>query len=187
MSQLAWTMIATAALLVACSSKPVTPTAQTAPSSGAPSAAAPAPTAPAPAAAARPTPSAAPVAAATLPPHLDPKSTLLSQNSVYFDFDEASIRPEFARVIELHGRYLMANPTVAVRVEGNADERGSAEYNLALGQRRAEAVRQALKLYGVGDTRVEAISWGEEKPKVDGHTEGEWAMNRRADLQYPRR
>jgi peptidoglycan-associated lipoprotein len=72
-----------------------------------------------------------------------------------------------------------------VRVEGNTDERGSAEYNLALGQRRAQAVVSALKVYGVRDTQMEAISWGEEKPRAEGHDEAAWSQNRRADVVYP--
>jgi peptidoglycan-associated lipoprotein len=76
---------------------------------------------------------------------------------------------------------------VAVKIEGNCDERGSAEYNLALGQKRAESVRQSLKVYGVKDTQLEAVSWGSEKPKAQGHDESAWAQNRRADVQYPGR
>ena len=88
-------------------------------------------------------------------------------------------------MLELHGRYLSGNPTLSIRVEGNADERGSTEYNLALGQKRAEAVVRALKVYGVKDSQVEAISWGKEKPKAMGHDEAAWAQNRRVDLAYP--
>jgi len=106
---------------------------------------------------------------------------------VYFDFDEALLKPEFSSLIERHGQYLMSNPKLAIRIEGNTDERGSAEYNLALGQKRAEAVKQALKIYGVKDTQMEAISWGKEKPRAKGHDEADWGQNRRADLQYPTR
>ena len=88
-------------------------------------------------------------------------------------------------MLELHGRYLSANPKLSIRVEGNADERGSAEYNLALGQKRAESVVRALKLYGVKDSQMEAVSWGKEKPKAMGHDEAAWAQNRRVDLVYP--
>jgi peptidoglycan-associated lipoprotein len=188
MTRMAFSVIAAAAWLGACSSNPpATPTAATATPAVTLAAPAPAPQATPPAPAARATPPAAPVAASALPAHLDPKSELSAQRSIYFDFDETLIRPEFARLIELHGKYLTAHPTLSIRVEGSADERGGAEYNLALGQRRAEAVRRALKVYGVADTRVEAVSWGEEKPKANGHDESAWAQNRRADLQYPAR
>jgi peptidoglycan-associated lipoprotein len=76
---------------------------------------------------------------------------------------------------------------VAVKIEGHADERGGHEYNLALGQRRAQAVLAALKVYGVKGTQVEAVSWGEERPRATGHEESAWAQNRRADLAYPKR
>jgi peptidoglycan-associated lipoprotein len=79
----------------------------------------------------------------------------------------------------------MANPQLAVRGEGNTDERGSREYNLALGQKRAEAVRQALKIVGVPVSRIEAMSWGEERPRASGHDDAAWSQNRRADIQYP--
>jgi len=125
------------------------------------------------------------VTTVTLPAHLDPKSELATGRSVYFDFDDAKLKSEFSPLIERHGRYLVANPKLNIRVEGNADERGSAEYNLALGQKRAEAVRKALSLIGVPEARVEAISWGKERPRAAGHDESAWGQNRRADLQYP--
>ena len=121
----------------------------------------------------------------TLPAHLDPKSDISTGRSVYFDFDDAKLKSEFSPLIERHGRYLVANPKLNLRVEGNADERGSAEYNLALGQKRAESVRKALAVIGVPEARIEAISWGKERPRTQGHDEAAWAQNRRADLQYP--
>lgn len=121
----------------------------------------------------------------SLPPYLDPNSELSKGRSVYFDFDQSALKKDYDVVIERNGKFLASSPKVAVRVEGNTDERGSAEYNLALGQRRAEAVRQALKVYGVRDTQIEAISWGKEKPKAIGHDESAWAQDRRADIQYP--
>jgi peptidoglycan-associated lipoprotein len=129
---------------------------------------------------------AAPAAAVTLAAHLDPKSAISTQRSVYFDFDEYSIKSEYSGLIERHGKYLASKPTLAIKVEGNADERGGAEYNLALGQKRAEAVLRALKIYGVKDAQMEAVSWGKERPKATGHDEAAWAQNRRADLVYPR-
>ena len=101
---------------------------------------------------------------------------------VYFDFDEFAIKTEFTGLVEQHGKYLAANPRLAIRIEGNADERGSTEYNLALGQKRAQAVLTALKIFGVRDSQAEVVSWGEEKPKAAGHDESAWAQNRRADL-----
>jgi peptidoglycan-associated lipoprotein len=125
------------------------------------------------------------VTTVTLPAHLDPKSDISSGRSVYFDFDDAKLKGEFTTLIERHGRYLASNTKLAIRVEGNTDERGSAEYNLALGQKRAESVRKALSVIGVPEARVEAVSWGKERPRATGHDESAWGQNRRADLQYP--
>jgi peptidoglycan-associated lipoprotein len=104
--------------------------------------------------------------------------------SVYFGYDEFAVKPDFVPLIERHGRYLAARPTLHVKVEGNADERGSREYNLALGQKRAEAVLKALRIYGVKDSQAEPVSWGEDKPVDRGHDESAWSRNRRADLNY---
>ena len=176
-------LLALAALLGACSSTPVATPAPVVNPVAAVSAPAPA-VAPAPAS--RPVPTSA-VATVSLPAYLDPKSDISTGRSVYFDFDMALVKPEFSALVERHGKYLAANPKLAIKIEGNTDERGSAEYNLALGQKRAEAVRQALKIFGVKDVQMEAISWGSEKPKSSGHDESAWAQNRRADLQYPNR
>lgn len=178
-------LTALSALLGACSSTPMAPPA--APKPPAPTAAAaPAPVAaPAPrAAAANPAP-ASTVTAVTLPAYLDPKNPIATERSVYFDYDAFVIKADYKGVVERQGQFLSANPKVTVKIEGNADERGSAEYNLALGQKRAEAVRQALKIYGVKDGQMEAVSWGSEKPKAAGHDEAAWAQNRRVDVQYP--
>ena len=126
------------------------------------------------------------VQSTVIPPYLDPTNALSIQRSVYFDYDVFSIKPNFNQMLELHGKYLAGNPKLAIRVEGNADERGSTEYNLALGQKRAETVVRALKVYGVKDSQVEAVSWGKEKPKAEGHDEAAWAQNRRVDLGYPK-
>lgn len=119
-----------------------------------------------------------------LPAHLDANSALSKEHSVFFAFDDAAIGPEDARVIEWHGKYLAASPQLKVKIEGNADERGSAEYNLALGQKRAEATLKALKLWGVRDSQMEPISWGEEHPQDKGHDESAYTHNRRADIVY---
>jgi peptidoglycan-associated lipoprotein len=176
---------ALALALAGCSSTPVSP--PPAPKPMAAPVVAPVAPAPAPRAAAMPAPApASTVKTVTLPPYLDPRSSLSTARSVYFEFDDAALKPEFNALVEQHGKYLASNPGLTIRVEGNTDERGSAEYNLALGQKRAQAVLRALKIYGVRDTQVEAMSWGEEKPKASGHDESAWAQNRRADLQYPR-
>jgi peptidoglycan-associated lipoprotein len=120
-----------------------------------------------------------------MPAHLDANSALSRARSVYFGYDEYAVPPQASPVIERHGAYLMANPQLRMRVEGHTDERGGTEYNLALGQKRAEAVRQALAARGVAPARVEAVSFGKERPKATGSTETAWAENRRADLVYP--
>ncbi len=125
------------------------------------------------------------VATVTLAPHLDAKSAISTERSVYFDYDEFAIKPEYAALIERHGKYLAATPSLAIKIEGHADERGGSEYNLALGQKRAEAVLRALRLYGVKPSQMEATSWGEERPKATSHDETAWAQNRRDDLRYP--
>jgi peptidoglycan-associated lipoprotein len=168
------------AALAACSTPPERPD-TTAPAA-APAAAPQAP----PAAAQQPAPQSA-VTTVTLPPHLDANSTLLRERSVHFDYDDFGIKREFIPLIERHGRYVAARNELALKLEGHADERGSAEYNLALGQRRAEAVLRALQLQGVRSAQMEAISWGEERPRANAHDEAAWAQNRRVDLQYPNR
>jgi peptidoglycan-associated lipoprotein len=118
-----------------------------------------------------------------LDPLNDPASPL-AKRSVFFDFDSFVVKPEFQGVVESHGKFLVANPARRVTIEGHADERGSREYNLALGQKRAEAVKARLRLLGVAEMQVESVSLGEEKPRATGHDEGAWAENRRADLNY---
>ncbi|MGA8786394.1 MAG: peptidoglycan-associated lipoprotein Pal [Polaromonas sp.] len=103
---------------------------------------------------------------------------------VYFDFDSYVIKPEFQSVIEAHAKYLTANKSRKMAIEGHTDERGGREYNLALGQKRAEAVRRALGLLGVADAQVEAVSFGKEKPAVPGLDEAAMAKNRRAEINY---
>ncbi len=117
--------------------------------------------------------------------HLDPKSPLSQKRSIYFDFDQYTVKPEYTPVLELHGKYLAAHAGVNLRVEGNTDELGGTEYNLALGQKRAEAVVRALKVYGARDAQLEAVSFGKEKPQSTGHDEAAHAQNRRGDLAYP--
>ena len=106
------------------------------------------------------------------------------QRSVYFDFDRFDIRAEFKDVVVNHGRFLSGRADAKMLIQGNADERGSREYNLALGQRRADAVKKALILQGIREESVESVSLGEEKSKATGHDEAAWAENRRADILY---
>ena len=103
---------------------------------------------------------------------------------VYFDYDSYVIKPEYQNVIEAHARYLRQNGQRHVVIEGHTDERGGREYNLALGQRRSEAVRRALELLGVKDAQVEAVSFGKEKPAMPGSDESAYARNRRAEIAY---
>lgn len=103
---------------------------------------------------------------------------------VYFDFDSYVIKPEFQSAIEAHAKYLTANKSRRMAIEGHTDERGGREYNLALGQKRAEAVRRTLNLLGVTDSQVEAVSFGKEKPAVQGLDEAAMAKNRRAEINY---
>jgi len=117
--------------------------------------------------------------------HLNPNSLISTQRSVYFDFDQFNVKPSETAVVERQGKYLASKPNLAIRLEGNADERGGREYNLALGQKRAEAVARALKVYGVSDKQAEPVSFGSEKPKAAGHDEAAWAQNRRVDFAYP--
>ena len=129
--------------------------------------------------------SAASAVAAVVADHLNPNSLISKERSVYFDFDQFTIKASEAGVVERQGKYLASKPGLNIRAEGNADERGGREYNLALGQKRAEAVARALKAYGVKDSQVEPVSFGSEKPKAQGHDEAAWAQNRRVDLAYP--
>jgi peptidoglycan-associated lipoprotein len=113
----------------------------------------------------------------------DPNSPL-SKRSVYFDFDSNEVKDQYRGLLQAHARYIADHRDARVRVEGNTDERGSREYNLALGQRRAEAVKRIMTVMGADGARIETISYGEEKPKASGHDETAWAENRRADIRY---
>ena len=124
------------------------------------------------------------------PVTVDPRAALndpagpLSKRSIYFDFDSFTIREEYRGTLEAHARFLNANRDIRVVIQGNTDERGTREYNLALGQKRAEAVRRALSALGVAEGQMEAVSFGEEKPRATGSDEAAFAENRRADLAY---
>jgi peptidoglycan-associated lipoprotein len=124
-----------------------------------------------------------PVEAGTVDPLNDPKG-VLAKRSVYFDYDSFVVRGDGKPVVENHSAYLNKNKARKVLIQGNTDERGGTEYNLALGQKRAEAVRKAMGSMGVAETQMEAVSLGEEKPKAVGANEAAWAENRRADIVY---
>jgi peptidoglycan-associated lipoprotein len=123
------------------------------------------------------------VGSGAIDPLNDP-SSILAKRSVYFDFDSYTVKNEYNAVVEAHGKYLAGHPERKVIIQGNTDERGGSEYNLALGQKRAEAVRRAMALAGAKDSQMEAVSFGKEKPKAQGSNEAAWAENRRADLAY---
>lgn len=160
--------IVLANLLVACASeKPKEPEA----------APAPAPVAETPAAAPAPAPMVA------VDPLNDPAS-ILAKRSVYFPFDVSAVQEADKPVVMAHAKYLSEHPDRKVRVEGNADERGSNEYNLALGQRRAESVKKMLELGGAKASQIETVSYGEEKPVCTEHNEACWSQNRRSDIKY---
>jgi peptidoglycan-associated lipoprotein len=124
-----------------------------------------------------------PVETGSVDPLNDPKG-VLANRSVYFDYDSYVVRNDGKPVVENHSGYLNKNKQRKVLIQGNTDERGGTEYNLALGQKRAEAVRKSMAALGVTETQMEAVSLGEEKPKATGGNEAAWAENRRSDIVY---
>ena len=129
---------------------------------------------------------AAPAAAAdpNLNPILRDPNNILSKRSVYYDYDSFVVKNEYRPLVQAHAQYLRDNAGARVLLQGNADERGSREYNLALGQKRADSVKNAMTLSGAKDSQIEAVSLGEEKPRATGHDEASWAENRRTDIRY---
>lgn len=123
------------------------------------------------------------VSGAALNPLKDP-SNILSKRNVFFDYDKYDVKDEFKPLVQAHAKYLSSNPGAGIIVQGNCDERGSREYNIALGQRRAEAVRKMLNVLGVADKQIETVSFGEEKPRAACHDESCWKENRRSDIVY---
>ena len=116
-------------------------------------------------------------------PLRDPNN-ILSKRSVLFEYDSFTVPDQYRGIVEAHARYLQGNRNTRITIQGNADERGSREYNIALGQKRADAVRQLMRVLGVGDAQIETVSFGKEKPRNPGHDEAAWAENRRADIVY---
>ncbi len=116
-------------------------------------------------------------------PFNDP-SNPLAKHSIYFEFNSYIVNGEYQSLLQQHAQYLKSHPQQRILIQGNTDERGTSEYNLALGQKRAEAVHRTLSLMGVAETQMEAVSLGKEKPQATEHNESSWAQNRRTDLVY---
>ena len=113
-----------------------------------------------------------------------PQGGLLNERIIYFDFDSAEIKGAGTDVVAAHAKFLAGSPATRVRLEGHTDERGSREYNIGLGERRAQSVRRALLLQGAADVQISTVSYGEERPAVAGHDEAAWAKNRRVEIVY---
>ena len=119
-----------------------------------------------------------------MPPELRDPNNILSKRSIYFDFDEYTIKDQYRPIIEAHAKYLQANRNARATLQGHTDERGTREYNIALGQRRADAVKKLMVLLGAQEVQIETVSFGKEKPRREGHDETSWAENRRVDIVY---
>ena len=115
---------------------------------------------------------------------LNPASMLNKQRSVFYDYDSVVVKDEYKPLVSAHARYLSANRAQKITIEGNTDERGSREYNIALGQRRADSVKQMMILLGVQEAQIESVSLGEEKPRAQGHDDAAYSENRRSDIRY---
>jgi peptidoglycan-associated lipoprotein len=112
------------------------------------------------------------------------KTGILAQRSIYYDLDQYEIKDQYKGLVEAHARFLRDNPGRKMLIQGNTDERGSREYNVGLGQKRAESVKRMMLLLGAKEEQIESVSLGEEKPKAEGHDEAAWAQNRRSDILY---
>ena len=119
-----------------------------------------------------------------LPAELTDPNNILSKRSVYFDYDNYEVKAEYRDLVAAHAKFLTQNRQFKILIQGNTDQRGSREYNLALGQKRADAVARMLALLGAQEEQLEAVSLGEEKPKNEGQNESAWTENRRADMLY---
>jgi peptidoglycan-associated lipoprotein len=163
--------LAVTGLLAACSSTPPASTAApAAEKTAAPAAAAPAAT------------SSGPVTQSLYP--AKGVGGALGQRGIYYDFDKYAVKDQYKPVVDAHGDFLLSHSAAKVTLQGNCDERGSREYNLGLGQRRADSVRKVLAAKGVKDSQMETVSYGKEKPRNPGHNEAAWAENRRTDIVY---
>ena len=121
---------------------------------------------------------------ATALQELENPESLLSVRIIYFDYDSSTVLAQFEEIIQAHAGFLQANPGITATLEGHADERGSREYNLALGERRAQAVQQQLVVLGASPDQVRTVSYGEERPADPGHDEQAWGLNRRVEFVY---
>ena len=119
-----------------------------------------------------------------LPPELTDPKNILSKRSIYFDYDKYDVRSEFKDLVTAHAKFLANNRQYKILIQGNTDDRGSREYNLALGQKRADAIKKMVTLLGAREEQVESVSLGKEKPKNEGQNEAAWAENRRGDILY---
>jgi peptidoglycan-associated lipoprotein len=119
-----------------------------------------------------------------LPPEFNDPSSPLYQRSIYFEYDRSDILPQFVDVLRAHAKFLATNPGRQVTLEGHTDERGTREYNLALGDQRADTVRRFMLAEGVGGGQINTLSYGEERPVDPGHSDAAWALNRRVELVY---
>lgn len=124
------------------------------------------------------------VSEGALPRALTDPNSILSKRSIFFDLDKYDIRADYQSLVTAHAKFLNENRKYKILVQGNTDERGSREYNLALGQKRSDAVKKAMSLLGVSEDQIESVSMGKEKPRAEGHDEAAWAENRRADILY---
>lgn len=115
---------------------------------------------------------------------LDNPDSPLYTKVIYFDFDRSDVRPEYLDVVRAHAEYLAANPSAVVTLQGHGDERGSREYNIALGERRADAVKRLMAAEGASPVQINTVSYGEEQPVASGHSEDVWALNRRVEIVY---
>ena len=115
---------------------------------------------------------------------LDDPASPLSVRILYFDYDSSEILPAYREVLEAHANYLVQNPNVTISLEGHADERGSREYNLALGEQRAQSAKRSMMVFGPGSSQIRTTSYGEERPLADGHSEEAWSQNRRVEIIY---
>lgn len=119
-----------------------------------------------------------------LPPEFSDPNNPLSKRTIYFMLDSSQVQQDFVAIIAAHARYLVANPSRHIVLEGNGDERGSREYNIGLGEQRAKTVASMLKAQGVSESQLSIVSYGEEKPVAMGHDESSWELNRRVELAY---
>jgi peptidoglycan-associated lipoprotein len=111
-------------------------------------------------------------------------ANILSKRNIYFDYDQFVVKDEYRPIVEAHAKYLQANRSARAVIQGNTDERGTREYNIALGQKRADAVKKLMVLLGATEMQIETVSFGKEKPRREGHDEASWAENRRADIVH---